>query len=224
MSGRLTVAIETSTRLGSLAAAAGERRAACRLEDGRAHASDLVPSLDRLVRELERRPTDLALVCVGTGPGSYTGLRVGIATAIGLARASGAPAVGVPSGETLAFGALDPGQEAYHLIDGRSNAFYLARYRRLELDVEVLEAPCVVGPDELAARLAAQIPVLTDAASLEAARLPEPIARRARLDAVPRADALLDLGARRAAARGGQPLDAIQPLYLRPFAATPPAR
>ncbi len=211
------VAIETSTRQGSVAVRRGTDGSRADLGESRAHASDLMPAVDRLVRELGGNPDELTSVLVGTGPGSYTGLRVGIATALGLARASGARARGVPSGEVLAFSALDPGQSAFHLIDGRSGGFYLARFLRTVDEIEVLESPIVVGLDELPARLAGSVPILTDAATVQSSGLSPEFLERMRTDVRPDAIALLELGLARLERLGPQALDAIAPLYLRPF-------
>lgn len=211
------VAIETSTRVGSVAVRRGGRTLRADLGESRAHASDLMPAVDRLVKELGGAPSELASVLVGTGPGSYTGLRVGIATALGLARASGARARGVPSGETLAFGALAPGTSAYHLIDGRSGGFYLAHFLRLDGEVEVLESPMVLSRDELPGRLAGSVAILTDDATAASSGLSPEVLERVRTDVKPDAAALLELGLARVERLGAQVLEAIEPLYLRPF-------
>jgi len=211
------IAIETSTRVGSVAVQRGSERRRADLGESRAHASDLMPALDRLVRELGGTPAELASVLVGTGPGSYTGLRVGIATALGLARASGARARSVPSGEVLAFGALDPGQHAFHLIDGRSGGFYLAHFLRTEDEVEVIEFPIVLGREELPGRLAGTAPILTDDATAASSGLSPEFLERVRTDVRPDANALLALGLARLERLGPEELDAIEPLYLRPF-------
>jgi tRNA threonylcarbamoyl adenosine modification protein YeaZ len=213
------VAIETSTRVGSVAVRRGGQTLRADLGESRAHASDLMPAVDRLVRELGGHPGELATVLVGTGPGSYTGLRVGIATALGLARASGARARGVPSGELLAFGALEPGVGAYHLIDGRSGGFYVARFLRTDGEVEVLDAPAVVSREELAARLSAAIAILTDDATAASSGLAPEVLERVRTDLRPDAIACLELGLARIERLGGEELRAIEPLYLRPFGA-----
>ena len=96
------IALETSVRAASVAVDWGQGAQTRFLEAERAHASDLLPVLSALL-EGQAQAKDVGLIAVGTGPGSYTGLRVGIATAMGLAEASGAQLVGVPSVKALAF-------------------------------------------------------------------------------------------------------------------------
>jgi tRNA threonylcarbamoyladenosine biosynthesis protein TsaB len=212
------VALETSSRPASVAARRGERVVEVALEAGRAHASDLLPALDRILRELEAEPADIVSVLVGTGPGSYTGLRVGIATALGIARGAGAGLRGVPSGETLCFGELAPGEEAAVLLDARAGELYFARYRRTRDEIEVLRAPCVLRPGEVGAALPPGIPIFGDAEAREAAGLDAVTASRFRAGVVPRALALLALGAARLERLGPQKPAEVAPLYLRPFA------
>lgn len=217
----LIVALESSTRRASVAARTAKGPTAeSWLESERAHASDLLPALDRLVTGLGARPADLAAICVGTGPGSYTGLRVGIATALGLARASGAAVLGVPSGETLCFGACQPGRSMILLLDARSGEIYYAKYRRLDDEVETIDPPRVVRPEEVAALVDGDAPIFGDATVGAAAGLgPSPL-DRLRTDVVPAAHDLLELGARRIARGIATPLAMLEPLYLRAFAAT----
>ncbi len=75
---------------------------------GYRHGELLLPLVDRALAEAGRRRSDLAGIVVGTGPGAFTGLRVGLATAAGIARALGCPLVGVPTSEAIiATGAED---------------------------------------------------------------------------------------------------------------------
>ena len=217
MSG-IAVALETSARAASVAVRLRGRTLATALEAGRAHASDLLPAIDRMVRELGGTPGEIAIVLVGTGPGSYTGLRVGIATALGLARGCRAELRGVPSGETLCFGELSPGEEASVLLDARAGELYFAHYRRTADEVDVLRAPCVLLPGEVAGTLPTGGPIFADAQAVEAAGLSPEVRERVRLDVAPRAAALLDLGAGRIERSGGQDPREVQPLYLRAFA------
>lgn len=212
------VAIETSTRAASVAVGHEGRVVHASLSGARAHASDLLPELDRLLRELDLSPAALETVFVGTGPGSYTGLRVGVATALGLARGTGAVLLGVPSGETIAYRELSAGETCTFLLDARQAQLYVARYRRTAEDVEVLHAPSVATADELAPLLV-DPRIFGDETVADAARLGE--AERARLvvGVRPTADALLALGRAQLARRGPDAPSDVEPLYLRPFAA-----
>src|SRR5262249_9733226 len=149
----LELALETSRREASLALAANAR--VCTAELGQeAHASDLLPRLAALLGDLgvepDRRPLPLATIFVGTGPGSYTGLRVGIAPARGLARATGAALHGVPWFAALAWVGLAPGEEGTVCADARAGHFYCARYRRVTGDVLELESPRALDARALA--------------------------------------------------------------------------
>jgi tRNA threonylcarbamoyl adenosine modification protein YeaZ len=68
---------------------------------GYRHGEELLPRIRRILESSSVAMTDLAAIVVGTGPGAFTGLRVGIATAKGLAHALDRPIVGVSSGEAL---------------------------------------------------------------------------------------------------------------------------
>jgi tRNA threonylcarbamoyladenosine biosynthesis protein TsaB len=212
-----TVAIESSTRTASVAVAHGTRIATSTLASERAHASDLLPALEKLMEELDTGPASIEAVFVGTGPGSYTGLRVGIATALGLVRGTNAALLGVPSGETLAFSELAPGEECVYLLDARQAELYFARYKRTDDDVEVLHAPCVIKPGEL--ELPGDAPIFGDATVGGAAGLGESDLARLVVDVRPSAEALLALGRAQQMRRGADAPSAVEPLYLRPFAA-----
>ena len=214
----IAVALETSARTASVAVRSGEETIAATLESDRAHASDLLPALDRMLRVVGGSPRDISLVLVGTGPGSYTGLRVGIATALGLVRGCRAKLRGVPSGETLCFDELRPGEEAGVLLDARAGELYFAHYRRTQDEVEVVRAPCVLRPEEVAGSLPRSGPIYADSTGIEALGLLDGVAERVRLDAKPHAAGLLKLGAARVERLGAQDPREVQPLYLRAFA------
>lgn len=216
----IDVALETSTRQPSVAVRRGDRLVERALEREGAHASDLLPALKRLLDEVGALPSDIARVFVGIGPGSYTGLRVGVATAQGLARGSGASLTGVPSGEALAFRECEPDEEVVQLLDARSQELYFAHYARRGTDLIVLTEPRVVTKQELRARLPIGVRILGDATCAAAGELTTAERERLTTDCVPQASAVLELGTRRLDA--GTPNtapEAVLPLYLRPFAA-----
>jgi tRNA threonylcarbamoyladenosine biosynthesis protein TsaB len=102
--------IDTSTSRVVVAAAAttdGSFLGATTWEAGYRHGEQLLPAIGRLHGELNLRRSRIAAIVVGTGPGAFTGLRVGIATAKALAHALGRPIIGVSSGEALIAAATD---------------------------------------------------------------------------------------------------------------------
>ena len=217
---KLALALETSTRRPSIALGLGSKTVALELSPARAHGSDLLPAIDQLFRAGGFEPGSLAAIVVGTGPGSFTGLRVGIATALGLARATGAELFGLPSIEAWVYGELAAGATATVLLDARGGGFYRACYRRLTDEVETLTAPAVVGRDEALALLRASERVLAEPGLADALELSEIERARCASERPPRAEQLLELGRARLARSGAMKAAQIEPLYLRPFAAT----
>ena len=213
------VALETSTRSPTVAVRCGAQILETELGSERRHASDLLPALDELLRRAGLAPRAIETVIVGTGPGSYTGLRVGVATALGLARGSGARVLGLSSTETLVFGALAPGAEAAVVLDARSNELYFARYRRTATGVETLHAPCVVSAAELETLLAPRSLVFADDDAVRAAGLERRTDLALERGARPRARTALEFGLARLAREGPGALASVEPLYLRAFAA-----
>ena len=141
----------------------------------RGHAEALAPMIDAVMAEAGMSFTDLDRLAVTVGPGSFTGLRVGIATARGLALAAVLPVVGVTTLEAVA--ANVPAQEAA-ARGGRIVAVLDAR--RGELYVQVfgpglasLAGPCLVTVDDAATLVPAEGAVAVGSgAALLAARAP----------------------------------------------------
>jgi len=116
------VAIETATEtIGVAVRSDNGTRAAFTLEGRRRHVEILVPAMEHLVAQVGLAVTDLHLVAVDLGPGLFTGLRVGVAAAKGLARSLGIGVVGLSSLEILARAAAGSGHGGHVLaaVDAR---------------------------------------------------------------------------------------------------------
>ena len=99
------LAIETATSLGSVALLEGDRLVRSIEEEvPRRHLEWLAPAIRRLLSEGAWAPAQIEAVAVSRGPGGFTGLRIGIATAVAWARARAVPAVGVSTLAALAVG------------------------------------------------------------------------------------------------------------------------
>lgn len=163
MSGRLILALDGSTGACSVAllelsvgpGAEAHEPLVCGMRmvhDGRAHARLLLRMADEVLEERGAAPSDLAAVMVGTGPGTFTGVRVTVAAARGMALALGIPVVGASTlsalaamaatQEGVASGAGSGGAEGAStivpLIDARRGQVFYAVYRRAETPEEPL--------------------------------------------------------------------------------------
>jgi len=99
----MLLAIETSGPVGSLALRhEGAVREVRPLQLGGRHGQTLLPEIERLLRDHQLSPGDLNTIAVGLGPGSYTGLRIGVVCAKTLAFAVGCPLVGVDTLRAIA--------------------------------------------------------------------------------------------------------------------------
>lgn len=93
---------------------------------GKGHAERLIPLVDQAFLDAGMTPSDIGRIAVNVGPGSFTGIRVGVATARALALATGAKSVGVSTLAALAFQhrARHPGLPLVAAIDARRNEVY----------------------------------------------------------------------------------------------------
>jgi tRNA threonylcarbamoyl adenosine modification protein YeaZ len=109
MTGERLLAIDTATSVAVVALGDGQGRLIAEEPwvAGYRHGEELLPRIRRLLASSNVAMPDLTAIVVGTGPGAFTGLRVGIATAKGLAHALGCAIIGVSSGEALIDAAAD---------------------------------------------------------------------------------------------------------------------
>lgn len=107
----------------------------------RTHAARIVGELDALFDEAAVDRTDLSGVTVGLGPGSYTGVRVGVAAARGLTHALDLPLGGVDSLALIAWAQLAPGETGVAVLDARRGNVYAGIYRRSDHDLVTLHPP-----------------------------------------------------------------------------------
>ena len=149
------LAIETALATGGVALVTRSRVIAERLLDVRVTYSErLLPSIEAMLADASLGFGDLSGIAVSVGPGSFTGLRIGIATAQGLALATGLPLVSVGTLEALAWSAWAPGGTVACALDARRGEVYGAVFRFTGDGVLVtLLAPAALAPADFAARL-----------------------------------------------------------------------
>jgi tRNA threonylcarbamoyladenosine biosynthesis protein TsaB len=124
------LAIDTATGYQSVAILDGTKVLARSDEDAKgSHARSLIPTIDRLLRSAGFALTGLDGLAVSIGPGSFTGLRVGLATMMGLRMVTGLPLVAVPTLEAMAWNCRNESGNLCPMLKSRVGEVYWARYR-----------------------------------------------------------------------------------------------
>ena len=94
------------------------------------HAGMILPVIDEVLTKSSTRKDDITLIATGTGPGSFTGLRIGIATAKGLAKAIRCPLAGIPTLDIIARGALPSSMHIMPILDAKKGEVFCALYNK----------------------------------------------------------------------------------------------
>jgi len=159
------LAIETSGPIGSAGACRDDDLLSeARLERGMEHGRMLLPLLDRVVKEAGWDKTrDLDLIAVSRGPGSFTGLRVGVTCAKTIALHLGKPLVGVCSFDAMARNAPREETRILTVLDAKRGQVYAAAYERRESRLARTHQPMVTTPGKAAALLRPPFHVMGDA-------------------------------------------------------------
>jgi tRNA threonylcarbamoyladenosine biosynthesis protein TsaB len=212
--------LETSGRIGQVALAEGDRLGLCRrLDQAQKHARDLAPGVAELLKSAGWRARDLQGILVSRGPGSYTGLRVGIMSAKTLAHVVGCPLIAIDTFDALAAQAPENVQRLDVLADAQQDKVYAQAFDRTGGSWQALE-PLAIRP--FAAWLAARDPlawVTGPGLSKWESHLPADALRLEPARWEPQPASLLQLGlARLLTGQRDDPL-ALEPLYLRASAA-----
>ena len=122
---------------------------------GRRHAEALAPQIDFVRRQAGIELSEVGAVAVDVGPGLFTGLRVGIATAVALAQGLGVPMIPVPSLDLMAFPARWTTRLIVPALDARRGELFTALFRRVPGGIQRVRDANVCTPDELLAELEA---------------------------------------------------------------------
>ena len=223
----LLLGIETATDVCSVALVQGEKLLAeLSIDVARSHASQLVPLVQRVLQDQGKTPADLDVIAVSAGPGSYTGLRIGASTAKGLAFATGAALVGVPTLEALARAAMVGQPEAKQpilaVIPSRRREVYAAVYIIASDGLAAVREPEAVKltnlydwlPDGHSLVIGPAAQTVLDAA-------PDP-SRFLVVEAAPSAAHVATLGLERFESGRTENVGAWEPYYLKAFVAKPP--
>ena len=117
------------------------------------HSQTLLPMLDEIVQMTDMDLDKIDAIAVAGGPGSFTGLRIGSATAKGLGLALKKPLIHIPTVDGLAYNLCYTDRIICPIMDARRNQVYTGIYQMDGDKLQVLEAQMAVGIDELAKKL-----------------------------------------------------------------------
>ncbi|MCS6975426.1 MAG: tRNA (adenosine(37)-N6)-threonylcarbamoyltransferase complex dimerization subunit type 1 TsaB [Gemmatales bacterium] len=222
-----TLILETSGRVGIVAVAQGQSILAERhLDERRRHARDLAPAVRDLLHQFGWKPTDIAGVIVDLGPGSYTGLRVGIMSAKAWAYATGCRLIGVPAFPAVALQATDPleanpePRRIWVINDAQQNRVYCQRFEITQTPSQTdgpkaLTNLSVLPVEQWLAELSAEDWVSGPGLRLHRDKLPPAVKVVAESAWDPRPQALLRLGWDRLLRGESDNVMAVEPLYAR---------
>lgn len=207
----------TSISLGTEAGTLGS----VQLAGATAHGEVLTPTIEQLLAWTHTDLERVGGIAVGLGPGLFTGLRVGVATAKALAQVLGAPIVGLASLDVLAFAVRHTRRPITAVIDGRRGEVFYAIYRRVPGGLARMADFAVGRPAHLVADLEAlgeETLLVGDGAILYRREL-ESLGGRAEfaspMYAHPHASALVELSAPRFMREEFDRLYEVVPIYLR---------
>ena len=136
------LSIETSTSICSVAIhEQGELRALAEIKEPGAHAEKLLSLVDEALKQASLRLVDLAAVAVSQGPGSYTGLRIGVSTAKGIAYALDIPLIGINTLQAMAASqSVAEGEYVVAVLDARRKEVYTQTFGDSRQELSPIEA------------------------------------------------------------------------------------
>jgi len=217
----LVLGVETSTMQGGVALVGeGGLVSEYTLNVEATHSERLLPAIERILRDAGLGLEALAGIAVSIGPGSFTGLRIGLSTVKGLAYATGLPVVGVPTLEAMAWTLPFAGRQVCPVLDARKQEVYAALFRYRNGTLQRIMEDAALSPEALCSKIHRPTLFLGDGLGaygdlfrrlLGDRMLVPPLASRGSRPAC-----VAELGRQRLLRGERDPADSLVPRYLRP--------
>lgn len=217
----LILGIDTSTKSLSLALSdSGRLLGELNLEVGRELSDKLIPTLNNFLKKHKKDITDIKSFGVGIGPGSFTGLRIGIATVKGFALALETPIVGISSLDVLAEGVSSKEtQQICPIVDAKRNLVYSGIYRRTP-KLKRASRYLLISTSDLLKRIKGETIFVGDGIELHRGIIKRKLGKKAIFSSpefwYPKAADLLNLSYGRFKTKKTQNVHKLLPLYLYP--------
>ncbi|HHQ4597372.1 tRNA (adenosine(37)-N6)-threonylcarbamoyltransferase complex dimerization subunit type 1 TsaB [Aeromonas veronii] len=145
------LAVDTATEACSAALLVGGKLFSRWEEAPRDHTRKILPMVQAVLEDAGISLSDLDAIAFGRGPGSFTGVRIGISVAQGLAFGAGVPLIGISTLAAMAQGAyrLDGAEQVLTAIDARMNEVYFGRYELIDGRMQLVGDEVVSEPAAL---------------------------------------------------------------------------
>lgn len=221
----MLAAIEVSTRISSVALldlVSGEELDLCTLPTDWESSVTLIPALEAMLQKTEMTAQDLDGVAVSVGPGSFTGIRVGIATAEGLCLPNKLMAFGINTLDGLAENLRQNGMigQALCLVDAQRGECFVGHYQIDSGDFRALNPPQILGIERLSSLLEEKAWIVGPGALKYEKEIRESLGTQAMFAFTayhqPSAMSIARIAYRQWQAGLRPTLDQLKPLYLRP--------
>ncbi len=216
----IVLGIETATMTGGLALIDDEKLLSeYTLNLRTTHSSRLMPALDWMLKDIHLDKSQIDGIAISIGPGSFTGLRIGLATAKGLAMGLKIPLVTVPTLDALAHNATYSDYQICPVLDARKKEVYFAFYR-YENDILTRKSTYqVMAPDMLIDQISEKTVMLGDGLNIYGElfkqKLGDLVLFVNNSQRLPRASIIAELGLLKLKAKEVSDLASSEPLYIR---------
>ena len=218
----IVLGIDSSTQVNTIALLQdGQLLCEAILNTRKNHSQRLMPMIDILLKEAGLTIENVDGVAVSSGPGSFTGLRIGMTTGKALAWSRNKPLVGIPSLDGVAFNAQGVTGTICPILNAKRNEVYTALYKMVKGELQRISDYMAVEPLELIKRLQnqSQVTLLGDGIeefiSIFAENLGDRLAVPSSANRLPRASHIAYLGWRRLLKGEADDVINLAPLYVR---------
>lgn len=217
---KLVLAIDTATRTASLALHDGARvRVELTWETANHHTTELTPRIAGMLAQIKAGMEDLAGVAVSIGPGSFTGVRVGVAAAKGMCLARGLPIYGVCTLDVLAQAQASGDEPVVAVVQAGRGRLCAARYAWAASGWQIVDEPCLTTAQTLGQGWEDTTCVCGELSAAERHALQTRLGKRIRLaspaSSLRRAGYLAEIGWERLRHGQADDLARLTPIYLQ---------
>lgn len=213
------LAIDTSTKFLTIAIYIGGKVGEYNLEVGRRLSNLITLSIKRVLDAVNLDVRDIDYFACGLGPGSFTGIRTGVATIKGLSWVTDKPVIGISTLDILAQNVKDTDKQIIPVIDAKRNLIYSSIYKKKAGSLKKVSPYMLIGEKELCKRAGKNSIILGDAISLYGDGFAKNIKGAEILDKdywYPKAHNLIALALEKIKAKKFSDAFNIKPIYLYP--------